>query len=186
MNIDRTRYTGRPADCAGRLSKEIACYDLLDALGIAYERVDHDPADTIPDCELVETYLGTKICKNLVLCNRQKTQFYLLLLRGSKVFYTKYLSKQLGCSRLSFASGEDMEKYLGLRPGSASVLGLMNDPENRVQLVIDAGVAEQEIWGCHPCVNTSSLRLRGRDIIEKFLPAVGHSPVYVDLPEDGE
>lgn len=184
--IDPTVYHGAPADLTGRTEVECRTYALLDSLNIPYDRVDHDPAATIAICEQVDTILGTEICKNLFLCNRQKTQFYLLLLRGSKVFYTKYLSKQLGCSRLSFASGEDMEQLLGLRPGSASVLGLMNDAGHRVQLVIDAGVAEQEIWGCHPCVNTSSLRLRGQDIIEKFLPAVEHSPVYVDLPEDGE
>ena len=137
MYIDPTRYSGRPADCASRLPKEQRCYDLLGRLGIAYFRVDHDHADTIEACEAVEQVLGEKICKNLFLCNRQKTQFYLLMLEGEKVFKTRDLSKQLGVARLSFADPADMEKYLDITPGSVSVLGLMNDPDNAVQLVID-------------------------------------------------
>ena len=133
---------GRPADV--REAVETACYDLLDKLEIAYERVDHDEAATIELCEAVDEILGTEICKNLFLCNRQKTQFYLLLLEGNKVFKTKYLSAQLGCARLSFASGEDMEQMLGVRPGSATVLALMNDKENAVQLVIDKTLLSQE------------------------------------------
>jgi len=127
MYIDPTRYSGRPADCASRLPKEQRCYDLLGRLGIAYFRVDHDHADTIEACEAVEQVLGEKICKNLFLCNRQKTQFYLLMLEGEKVFKTRDLSKQLGVARLSFADPADMEKYLDITPGSVSVLGLMND-----------------------------------------------------------
>ena len=182
--IDPILYHGSPADLTGRSETECRTYALLDELQIPFDRVDHDPAATIAMCECVDERLGTEICKNLFLCNRQKTRFYLLLLRGSKVFHTKDLSKQLGCSRLSFASGEDMERYLGLTPGSASVLGLMNDTEGKVQLVIDKGVAEQELWGCHPCINTASLRIAGKDILEKFLPRVNHSPIFVDLPED--
>ena len=150
MYIDPTRYSGRPADCASRLPKEQRCYDLLGRLGIAYFRVDHDHADTIEACEAVEQVLGEKICKNLFLCNRQKTQFYLLMLEGEKVFKTKDLSKQLGVARLSFADPADMEKYLDITPGSVSVLGLMNDPDNAVQLVIDRPIAESASIGCHP------------------------------------
>lgn len=181
MNMT-TLQQGRPADTAGRLPAEIACYDLLDRLNIAYDRVDHEEAATIEACLAVDEMLGTEICKNLFLCNRQKTQFYLLLIEGGKVFKTKYLSQQLGCSRLSFASGEDMERLLGVTPGSATVLALMNDPENTVQLVIDRPVAAQEYMGCHPCKNTSSLKIRMTDVLDTFLPAVGHAPVYVELP----
>ena len=137
-------YTGRPEDAAGRLAKEVACYDLLDGLGVSYTRVDHDFADTIEACEAVEQVLGEKICKNLFLCNRQKTNYYLLMMPGEKVFKTKDLSKQLGVARLSFASPEDMLRLLNIAPGSVSVLGLMNDKENEVQLVIDKPVLEDE------------------------------------------
>lgn len=182
MYLDKTRYQGRPQDEAGRLAKEIACYDMLDALGICYARVDHDHADTIEACEQVEQVLGEKICKNLVLCNRQKTAFYLLMMEGEKVFKTKDLSKQLGVARLSFADAEDMEKYLNTTPGSVSVLGLMNDTENCVQLVIDRPIFEAQMLGCHPCINTSTLAMPMRDVLEKFLPNVEHTPIVVDLP----
>ena len=186
MYIDPTRYSGRPADAAARLPKEQRCYDLLDRLGISYFRVDHDHADTIEACEAVEQVLGEKICKNLFLCNRQKTQFYLLMLEGEKVFKTRDLSKQLGVARLSFAEPADMEKYLDITPGSVSVLGLMNDPDNAVQLVIDRPIAASKAIGCHPCINSSTLAIATADILEKFLPAVHHPPILVDLPDPEE
>ena len=181
MNVCKTVFEGRPANWAERLPKEQRCYDLLDGLGVAYTRVDHDFADTIEACEAVEAVLGEKICKNLFLCNRQKTQFYLLMLEGEKVFKTKDLSKQLGVARLSFADAADMERYLDITPGSVSVLGLMNDTGHHVQLLIDEDVLNSEFVGCHPCINTSSLRLRTKDLIEKILPAVEHGFIKVKL-----
>ena len=148
MYIDPVRYEGRPGNVSGRLEKEQRCYALLDKLQISYARVDHEHADTIEACEAVEQVLGEKICKNLFLCNRQKTQFYLLMLEGEKVFKTKDLSKQLGVARLSFADPADMKKYLDITPGSVSVLGLMNDTENAVQLVLDKPIAESARIGC--------------------------------------
>lgn len=184
MNIDTTRYFGRPVDCSSRMEKEVACYDLLDYLGISYDRVDHDAADTIPACEVVEGYLGAKICKNLFLCNRQKTDFYLLMMDGEKPFHTKDLSKQIGSSRLSFAPAEAMEELLGVTPGSATVLGLMNDSDHKVKLVMDQSVLQEEKLGCHPCINTSSLAISMSEIRGKFLPALGVEPIFVDLPDD--
>ena len=175
---------GRPADTAGRLEREIAVYDLLDRLGIAYERTDHAAADTMEDCYAIDRVLETVICKNLFLCNRQRTSYYLLMMPGKKVFKTKDLSHQIGSARLSFADSDSMEALLHIHPGSVSIMGLMNDTENRVQLLIDKPVLEQETLGCHPCVNTSSLRMRTRDVLDIFLPAVHHVPIVVDLPED--
>ena len=183
MYIDPVRYEGRPDNASERLEKERRCYALLDGLQIPYARVDHDHADTIEACEAVEQVLGEKICKNLFLCNRQKTQFYLLMLEGEKVFKTKDLSKQLGVARLSFADPADMEKYLDITPGSVSVLGLMNDTENCVKLLVDADLLKDEFIGCHPCINTSTLAVSMQDILTKFLPAVHHEPVIVDLPD---
>jgi hypothetical protein len=91
------------------------------------------------------------------------------------------LSKQIGSSRLSFATAEDLEQLLGVQPGSASVLGLLNDKEHRVILVLDRAVAESRWFGCHPCRNTSSLRLRTEDVLEKFLPHTGHVPLVVEF-----
>ncbi|MCI8853956.1 MAG: prolyl-tRNA synthetase associated domain-containing protein [Lachnospiraceae bacterium] len=180
--VDRTLYQGRPEKEEGRLPKEVRTYDLLDRLRIPYWRVDHDVIPTIEACQEVDKLLGIQICKNLFLCNAKKTDFYLLLMPGEKQFKTKDLSKQIGSSRLSFGPGEFMEEFLDIQPGSVSVLGLMNDRENRVQLIIDRQVAQEEYLGCHPCINTSSLKLSMADVLEKFLPAVKHEPIFVDLP----
>ena len=174
---------GRPADTAGRLDKEIRTYDLLDRLGVEYERIDHEPAMTMEDCKEVDQLLEAVICKNLFLCNAQKTDFYLLMMPGHKKFKTARLSKQIGSARLSFAGPEFMEQFLDITPGSVSVLGLMNDQENRVRLLIDKDVIEHhEFIGCHPCINTSSLKISTRDILEKFLPFVNHPFTVVELP----
>lgn len=172
---------GRPENLDGRLDREIRVYDYLDKLGIEYERVDHEAANTMEACEAVDEVLGTRMCKNLFLCNRQKTNFYLLLMPGDKKFKTKELSKQINSARLSFADGEDMLKFLDIEPGAVSVMGLMNDTDYGVQLLIDADLMKDDFIGCHPCVCTSSLKIKKEDILEKFLPAVGHEPEVVEL-----
>ncbi|MCD8111054.1 MAG: prolyl-tRNA synthetase associated domain-containing protein [Clostridiales bacterium] len=178
--------TGRPASDAGRMEKEIRVYDLLDSLQMNYQRVDHEAAMNMEVCEAIDVALQATICKNLFLCNRQETSFYLLMMPGTKKFKTKDLSKQLGVSRLSFASETYMEKFLDITPGSVSVMGLMNDRDHRVQLVIDEDVLAGEYIGCHPCINTSSLRIKTQDLVEKILPAMGHTPIVVQLgiPEE--
>ena len=175
-------YSGRPADINSRLSKEVRVYDLLDKLGIEYKRADHPAAETMEACLEIEKVLGVEICKNLFLRNGQKTEFYLLMMPGSKPFKTKDITKQLGCARLSFAEAEFMEEFLDITPGSVSVLGLMNDIENRVRLIIDKDILEGEYIGCHPCINTSSLAIKTEDILNKFLPAVGHTATTVEMP----
>lgn len=175
---------GRPSDTEGRLAKEIRTYDLLDSLGIEYWRIDHEAAYTMEACEEIDKALGDAvICKNLFLCNRQKTDFYLLMIPGEKVFKTKELSGQIGSARLSFASAEDMEKYLDITPGSVSVMGLINDKENAVRLLVDEDVLKGEFFGCHPCVNTTSLKLRVKDVFGPFLEAVNHDMTVVKLSE---
>ena len=176
--------TGRPVDCTGRLEKEIRCYDLLDSLGVSYQRIDHEPAMTMEACAAVDEVLDATICKNLLLCNRQCTDFYLLMIPGDKHFKTSVLSKEIGSSRLSFAAPEYMERFLDITPGSLSVLGLMNDKENHVQLLMDEDILEGAYFGCHPCINTSSLRIATRDLMEKIIPALGHPPRMVTLPKE--
>ena len=178
--------TGRPVDISGRLSKEVRAYDLLDKLGIVYQRIDHEPAMTMEACAAIDEALDATICKNLLLCNRQCTAFYLLMIPGSKTFKTSMLSKQIGSSRLSFADAEYMEKYLDITPGSVSVLGLMNDHDHHVQLLIDEDVLKGEFFGCHPCINTSSLRLKTSDLMDKIIPAMGHEPRIVTLPSSAQ
>ena len=172
---------GRPATNEGRLDKEIRVYDLLDKLEVLFQRIDHEAAMTMEACAQIDLVLDATICKNLLLCNRQKTDFYLLMLPGEKVFRTSELSKKIGSSRLSFAGPEFMEEFLDITPGSLSVLGLMNDKENRVKLLMDRELLGGEFIGCHPCINTSSLRLRTRDLTEKILPAMHHEPQIVEL-----
>ena len=172
---------GRPADTAGRLEKEIRSYDLLDSLGIEYDRIDHEPAMTMEVCEEIDRVLGATICKNLFLCNRQETDFYLLMMPGDKPFKTKDLSSQIGSSRLSFGSPEYMEQLVDITPGSLSILGLMNDKEGRVRLLIDKDVLSGEYIGCHPCINTSSLRIKTSDMVEKLIPALRHAHTLVEL-----
>ena len=172
---------GKPTDTQGRLDKEIRVYDFLDSLGVTYQRIDHEAAMTMEACEEIDRMLEATICKNLFLCNRQETQFYLLMLPGDKVFKTKELSAQIGSSRLSFAKAEYMEQYLDITPGSLSVLGLMNDKDRMVRLLIDEDVLKGEYIGCHPCINTSSLTLSTNDVLNKFLPYTNHDVLYVNL-----
>ena len=182
FSVDKTLYTGRTADKSGAGSKQAAIYDLLDQLEIPYMRADHTHADTIAQCAEIEQVLGAPICKNLFLRSRQATEFYLLLLPGDKPFRTAVVSKLLGVARLSFAEPEYLEKYLDLRPGAVSILGLAHDRACTVQLIIDREVAEQAYIGCHPCVNTSTLKLKTQDLFDKFLPYTGHKATVLDIP----
>lgn len=176
-----TLVQGRPADCSGRLEKEVRVYDLLDRLGVDYQRIDHEPAMTMEACAEIDRVLDATICKNLLLCNRQCTSFYLLMMPGEKSFKTSEFSKQIGSSRLSFADPKYMEEYLDITPGSVSVMGLMNDHDHHVQLLIDEDVLKGEYIGFHPCINTSSLRLKTRDLMEKIIPAMAHEPRIVTI-----
>ena len=180
--MELTLELGRPQNIEGRLEKEIRVYDLLDMLEISFERVDHEPAETMEACLAIDEVLAPAvICKNLFLCNTQKTNFYLLMIREDKKFKTKEISKQINSARLSFATSEFMEEYLDITPGSVSVIGLMNDKENKVKLLVDEDVINSEYVGCHPCINTSSMRLKTKDVFETFLKAVHHDYTIVKL-----
>ena len=177
-------WKGRPLDSQGRTEPEMRVYDLLDELGMEYWRTDHEAIATMEGSRQIDDVLEAVVCKNLFLCNKQQTAFYLLMLPGDKKFKTAEFSKLIGSTRLGFAPPEKMTEFLDLYPGSVSVMGLMNDTGHRVQLVVDREVTQGEFIGCHPCVNTSSLKLRTDELFEKFLPAVEHSPIYVSLSRD--
>lgn len=176
-------FSGRPESCEGRCEQEVATYDLLDRLGIEYERADHPPVDTMEACQQRAAALNVRICKNLFLCNRQETVFYLLAMPADKVFKTSIVSKQLGVARLHFADEGHMTELLNLHPGSVSVMGLMYDGENRVRLLMDRDLREQEDFACHPCINTSSVKFKTADLFSRVLPALGHEPTFLELPE---
>lgn len=176
-----TRYQGRPEDLTGRPEKEIRVYDFLDLLEIKYERIDHEAvfSGSMAICDEIEAALGARICKNLFLSNRQRTRFYMFMLPSDKTFKSSMVSKRIGSSRLSFAEAEYMENYLDTAPGSASLMGLINDKENRVQLLVDEELLHAEYLGCHPCINTSSLRLKTSDAFGRFLEAVRHELIRI-------
>lgn len=174
-------HLGRPKDSTGRLCKELQTYDLLDSLDIEYHRVDHEALETMEACMDVDKVLDVSMCKNLFLCNSQKTKFYLLLLPGDKKFKTKDLSKQINSARLSFGTYQDMERLIGITPGSVTVMGLMNDKNHQVQLIIDEDLTKEQYFACHPCINTSSIKLRTEDLLYKVIPSIKHEPIYVRL-----
>lgn len=179
MNISPLCHNSRPE---GELpEQETAAFDFLDSLGIPYDRVTHDPADTMEKCDAVSAVLGVDVCKNLFLCNRQKTVFYLLCMPPHKAFHTKDLSHQIGSARLSFAPEEQLWDLLHCMPGSATILGLMYDTEHRVQLLIDRETYEAEFFSCHPCLCSSTLKLKTSDVKNVLLPKVGHEPIIVEL-----
>lgn len=181
INVNKTLYDSKPQDEKSRLKKEMESYEVLEKLEIKYTRIDHEEAFTIENCNEVEKALDIKICKNLLLCNSSKNKFYMLIMPGNKKFLTKNLSKQINSSRLSFADGEYMEKFLNITPGSLSVMGLMYDRENMIKLLIDKDILNDEYFGCHPCINTSSIKVKTSDIIEKFIPYTNHDVTVVEL-----
>lgn len=181
MTLSECCHNQRPAGTL--LPQEEAAFSLLEELQIPYDRVSGDAADTMEKCAIVSEALGASIHKNLFLCNRQKTNFYLLVLPADKPFHTKDLSAQIGSSRLSFAPEEELWNLLHCTPGSATVLGLMNDTENRVRLLLDADVAANPNFTCHPCICTSSLKFRTEDLLHKILPHIHHEAELVRLPD---
>ena len=181
MEAEMKLHPGRPASLEGRADREVRVYDYLDGLGIPYQQMDHPPADTMEICRQRERLLGCTICKNLFLTNRNQSKFYLLCMPGEKPFKTREIADQIGSSRLSFAPEDKMLEYLDILPGSVSVMGLMNDTGHQVQLLVDRDVLTGEFFGCHPCVNTSSLRLHTEDVFGKYIAATGHSAIPVTL-----
>lgn len=178
---------GTPEDVDSRSAREARAYRFLDGLGIRFGRIDHPDrrAETMAACAEIDKLLNVRICKNLFLCNRQKTDFYLLVMPADKPFKTKELSGQMGISRLSFGDEEAMGRLLDVHPGSVSVLALMNDKDHKVRLIIDADVLKQEIFGCHPCENSTSIRFTTKELTEKVIPALGADPVIVKLTGEG-
>ena len=180
IHIDNQIYTCAPRG-NGRLGIEMETYALLDRLGMAYQRLDHDATATVDDCVDVERILGIEICKNLFLCNSAESAFYLLMMPGGKKYRAPLLSRQLATTRLSFASAASMERLLRVSPGAVSVLGLMHDTDHAVRLLIDKDVLHHTHVGCHPCVNTASLKVSLDELLSKFLPHTGHEPIFVEL-----
>lgn len=184
MNTEIKLYNGRPVDEIARTEAETDVYDFLDCVGVDYATLTHPAAFTMEECEAVREAIGAPVFKNLFLTNKQQTLFFLLMIPADKPFKTKYLSSQLGCARLSFASAEAMNDLLHISPGAVSPMGLIHDKEHRVQLIVDKDLESIERYACHPCVNTSSVALSLSDLLDKVIPATGHSFTWVNLPTE--
>lgn len=161
--------------------REKRTYEFLDKLGIKYERYEHGPVMTIEEAAELDKKMGLEICKNLFLSTRHSTEFYLLLMQGSKKFNTGKVSKQIGVPRMTFADDVHMLEYLDIRPGSVSPLGLINDKGNNVGLLIDEDVLNMEKIAVHPCVNTATLVIETSDLVQNILPACGHAYTKVSV-----
>lgn len=163
-------------------------YTLLEQLNIPFRKMEHAAASGMEDLAAVERQLRhtdakEAFCKNLFLCNRQKTVFYLLLIREDKRFRTSVVSKLIGASRLSFGDEENLYQLLGVHPGAITPLGLAFDTEHQVRLLMDRELLSLEEIYVHPCVNTATVALKTRDLLEKFFPFTGHTPQLLDIPE---
>lgn len=180
MNITK----GRPVGFETRSETERVIFDRLCELGIDFDTVDHEAAATMEVCDEIAAEIGCAIFKNLFLCNRQQSQFYLVLIPADKPFKTKYISSQLGCARLSFGSPVMMERLLGVSPGAVTPLGLVNDTERRIRVAVDRDLLSCAMAGCHPGVNTSTVRLALTDLLERYIPSTGHDVTLVDLPAE--
>lgn len=183
MYIDEIIYETVP-EATGRLEKEMKCYEVLDKLKIPFKRLDHEAVGTIEECEEIESKLDIPIYKNLFLCNSKKDQYYLLTMPGHKTFKSSPIARQIGSTRLSFGTPEMLQEYLNLTPGSVSLLGLIFDKQHKIKVLLDEDFLEEEAIGCHPCINTTSLKISSKDLLEKFLAYVGHEPIFVHIEEN--
>lgn len=172
MTYISEKRTTAPENIKNPTEKKV--FALLDKLKIAYECVENDVVESMEECKEVDEALGTEIRKSIFLCNKKKTSFFLVVMPAEKSLDTATLSNKIGVPHLSFASAEHMEQHLGALPGSASVMGLINDEDDYVQLIIDKEVADCEWFGCNPGINTAHLKMKTSDLINKFLPKINH------------
>ncbi|HKJ26010.1 MAG TPA: prolyl-tRNA synthetase associated domain-containing protein [Anaerolineales bacterium] len=157
-----------------------AIFTILDDLSIQYKRIDHVPVYTSQQArELIPEQQAASV-KNLFLKDKKGRQHFLVAIADHKSLDMKKLASQIGSTRLSLASPDRLQTYLGVEPGAVSLLALVNDPENQVQLLIDRDVWDEQFLQCHPLVNTATLIL-AMDDVKRFLEGVGHSPKLVEI-----
>ncbi len=168
-----------PQEFANELEKEV--YGKLNELNISFDRVDNDVVESMEECLEIDKKLGTEIRKTIIVCNEKKTQFYLIVLPSEKRFDSKEFRNKMECSRVSFAKVEDMERVLGVLPGSATVMSVIKDNDNIVQVVIDKEVADEEFFGCNTGANTRHIKIKTKDLIDVILPNLNHEPKIIEL-----
>ena len=156
-------------------------YEALEKLQIPFERVDTDEAVTMEDCAAINEKLNMDMVKTLFLCNRQQTDFYLLVTTGDKPFRSKNFSNALGVSRVSFAPVESMESMLGTKIGATTIFSSLLDDKNRVRVVFDRDVLFKKWYGCSDGTTTGYMKLRTDDIYQRFLPFTKHIPTVIEV-----
>lgn len=155
----------------------------LDELKVPYEYHQHHAVHTIDEClELPYAEADVTFCKNILLCNRQKTQFYLYVTVPKKPYRTADVSKLLGVSRLSFAPDEALPELLQLYSGSLTPLALWLNPDSGVQLVLDREIRQPGRIAFHPAVNTATVIFRQEDFFDRVVPALPGTPIFLDVP----
>lgn len=159
-----------------------AVYAMLDRFGIEYQRYDHEPVFTCDEADrAMPAGLGSAHTKNLFLRDHKGRRHWLLVTLCEKQVDLRAFGERVAGERVSFASAERLGKYLGVTPGSVTILGLMNDRERAVELLVDADVWAFDRWQAHPLVNTATLVIP-RAGVERFLEETGHRPRVVEVP----
>ncbi len=156
-------------------------YTKLNELNIQFDRVDNDTVEAMEECVEISNKLGAEIRKTIIVCNEKKTQFYLVVLPAEKRFDSKLFRDKMGCSRVSFAKAEDMQEILGVVPGSATIMSVINDKDNIVKVAIDKEVADSEFFACNTGENTRHIKIKTSDLLNVFLPNVNHEPTIIEL-----
>jgi Ala-tRNA(Pro) deacylase len=168
----------KPESFENNLEEEV--FKILQETNIPFTYVKNDAVHTMEECSAIEEHLSVEIRKTIVLCNRKKTQFYLVVMPSSKAFNAKGFSESVG-ERLSFASPDRMEKLLGIQSGSATIMSLLNDSKEMVQLFIDKDVADSQWFGCNTGTNTRHLKIATDDLLKKMIPRLNHQATIVTL-----
>jgi len=161
-------------------------YEALEELKIPFDRVENDFMISMEDCEAVNKKMNTRMAKNLFLCNRQKTEFYLFITKDNKHFNTKIFSKAMGISRVSFAPEETLTEYLGTKIGATTIFSLVYDKDCKVHLVIDKDVLEEKFHACNDGTNNAHIKITTKDLMEKYLKYTKHEPVIIEFKEEEE
>lgn len=156
-------------------------YEKLNSLNISFDRVDNDKVEAMEECVEISNKLGAEIRKTIIVCNDKKTKFYLVVLPAEKRFDSKAFRDKMGCSRVSFARAEDMQEKLGVVPGNATIMSVINDKDGIVQVVIDKEVADNEFFACNTGENTRHIKIKTDDLLNKFLTDVEHEPTIIEL-----
>ena len=172
-------YTTSPEKFKNELQEKV--YKTLGKLFIKFERVETDEAITMEDCIEIDKKLNMKMVKTLFVTNRQKTNFYLFITCGNKRFDSKRFSSELNISRVSFADSSLMEEILNTKVGATTIFSVLIDKENKINVIIDKDVLNEEYYGCSDGTTTGYMKVKTEDIINKLLPYSNHKEIVIEM-----